>query len=760
MPLLFLQQWIPGEALHALGWTFLHSLWQGLLAAMLAAIIMMGTRKSTARLRYQLLCVVMTCFVVATFITFCYYWQLPVAAADVSLAGNTPIVTNTIGVSNTIIAGEDTGFMEKLSAWFDANINVVVIIWALFFFMNCLKLFTGLASVNRLRQYRTKKAPAVWEDKLPKLVASLGIKQKVVLLQSALVKVPVAIGILRPVVLVPIGLLMHLPAEQAETILLHELAHIKRKDYLVNLLQRIAEAIFFFNPALLWISSLIRIEREACCDDVVLAHTSQRRDYLEALVAFQEYTAPLPSYALGISNKKNLLLQRIKRIITLENRKAGWVERIVLLSGVLFLMAFTVIKQKADVKEDNNSESVNNAADYTGNQVQPSSVLQPQALPGVTFAGIEEAPAGIKKTAIPVEPARQLRLSSDRTRNISLSNLVYRDTPRVKVQPVIIQPISKTTYTIINHSYHKANDGETKETVTAIGPGGVKYFFLEEDGHLEKIKVNGRNIPENDFPKYKDVIQAISHELQAGRKASSKEVDKPVKGAEDQAKKIEEKMKKQIAKMENQAKENEKKMEGRSIKAEENDYREENKTRISDGKGGDGKVRIEEPRTGEDKPRIQKPRTDEEKKLKEKDKGAKPANDGITIQPRFDMQYRNTATFTAINTKGAVIEMKNDIKVEAKEWETEKKWDLQLNDKLFAARSINLFDKTDNKKETKTNTVQANTSANADGNTNGSPVNPRRKPFPGRKIFHKPPTSPDKPGVKEAPKPIRRKIVL
>lgn len=754
MPLLFLQQWIPAGALHALGWTFIHSLWLGLLAAMFAAIIMMGTRKSTAHLRYQLLCLVMSSFIIATFATFCYYWQLPVTTTDDAVAANATIITNVITSGSPVIVAENTGIVEKLSAWLDANMNVIVIVWALFFVMNSLKLFTGLASVNRLRQYRTKKAPAIWENKLPKLVASLGIKQKVTLLQSALVKVPVAVGVLRPVVLVPIGLLMHLPAEQAETILLHELAHIKRKDYLVNLLQRFAEAIFFFNPALLWISSLIRIEREACCDDVVLAHTTQRRDYLEALVAFQEYTAPLPSYALGISNKKNQLLQRVRRIITMENRKAGWAERLVLLAGVVFLMAFTAIKQQDAANEEIKAEPVSNAIDNASrNQLQSVRTLQSQTLPGATFiGGIQDNSFDeIKRTSIAVVPAKQLRLSpSDRTRNMSLSNLVYRDTPRVKIQPAIVQPINKTTYTITNHSYHKNKDGYSKESVTAIGLGGVNYFFLMENDKLEKIKVNGKNIAENDFQKYNDVFQAVSRELQTNSgKPSGEEMDKMLKKAEADVKIKEEYLKREMNRVESEMKELEDRIERNRVKTEEKKAKEENKVKVSDGRNGEGKTRIEVPRTDESKPRVnEQPRTPEGKKANE----GKPANEGTKTKPGVNISYtpnyNNTTTSQKTENKSGnrekskevAIELKQDIKIDANEWNAEGKWnadgkwDIDINSNFLVKSDNKLF------QGSRENLFKENKKA--------FDLKPRRAPD-APKVRHKPPKSPDEKNPKE-----------
>ena len=134
------------------------------------------------------------------------------------------------------------------------------------------------------------------------------------LLESAIVKVPVVIGLLKPVILLPLGLLSNLPPDQVEAVLLHELAHIRRKDYLVNLLQSFAEVVFFFNPALLWISSLMREERENCCDDVAISHIKNKKQFIHALVAFQEYAMHHPNEQRGdcLCRKEKLFVEPCK----------------------------------------------------------------------------------------------------------------------------------------------------------------------------------------------------------------------------------------------------------------------------------------------------------------------------------------------------------------------------------------------------------------------------------------------------------------
>ena len=328
----------------ALTWTFIHSLWLGLLAALLSAVIISCTRNAPARLRYNLLGMVMILFFASSIITFIIQWYSKANVATVSF-------TDTGGK----MAIDNAGLMDRFIAWVNVNSDIVMLVWLFFFLFSFLKLVTGLAGVNRLKHYKAHPVTAGWKEKLEQLQLVIGVRHSVALLQSEMVKVPMALGIFKPVILLPLGLLTNLPPEQVETILLHELAHIRRKDYLVNLLQHIVEAIFFFNPAIRWISFLVRQEREACCDDLVLANCTQKTNYLNALINFQEYSIGYGStYAMGISGKRHYLLNRVTRMITNKNKGINFIEKIALLAGVLFITGFSFITKKTDLASEPN----------------------------------------------------------------------------------------------------------------------------------------------------------------------------------------------------------------------------------------------------------------------------------------------------------------------------------------------------------------------------------------------------------------------
>lgn len=172
------------------------------------------------------------------------------------------------------------------------------------------------------------------------------ITRPVRLLESCLADVPVVIGHLRPVILAPIGLLSGLPAGQVEAILLHELAHIRRCDYLVNMLQRSAESLFFYNPAVWWISHVMRAERENCCDDVVVAISGDAREYAFALAALEQNRWPGREAALAASGGN--LMKRIRRLLYPTAGAAPWTPALAaIILATTAAIAFAAVPPKA-----------------------------------------------------------------------------------------------------------------------------------------------------------------------------------------------------------------------------------------------------------------------------------------------------------------------------------------------------------------------------------------------------------------------------
>jgi beta-lactamase regulating signal transducer with metallopeptidase domain len=334
---------IPDTILKALCWTLLHSLWQGLVLALVAGAVMVTTKKASSALRYNLLCSLLLLFLGVSGYTF--YRQLQQHTVSAPVLASVPTATMdesggrlVPGSAATTVHTLQNG-IETLVDYFNAHASVVVVIWFIVFMARFVKVLSGLVYAQRVRHYQTSAAPAQWQERLVSLLNKLQITRPVSLLESALIKIPMVVGVLKPVILVPVGMLTHLSPGQVESILLHELAHIRRQDYLFNLIQHLVDMLFFFNPALVWVSALIRGERENCCDDIAINETRSRRQLISALVSFHEYSEASKGFAVQFAGKENQVVRRVKRIVHKRNHSLNAGERFVLMSSILVLSA-------------------------------------------------------------------------------------------------------------------------------------------------------------------------------------------------------------------------------------------------------------------------------------------------------------------------------------------------------------------------------------------------------------------------------------
>lgn len=315
----------------AFSWMLIHSLWQGLLLAIVAGVVLMLTKRSSAVIRYNLVFAQLLLFILGCIFTFTWEWNSNELHSVVQpLAGdicnNVPFLTDTL-----------KPFTETCIRYFSANAPIILWLWFLFFIARSVRIMGGLVYVSRARYRNIYSPSAEWKDKIAVLSQKLQLKKAVSLLESGYVKMPLVLGHFKPVILIPAGLLAGLPASQIEAVLLHELAHIRRNDYFINLLQNITEAVFFFNPGLLWISSLMRDEREHCCDDIALAQTRNKREFIEALISFKEHALHGSNYAVAFPGKKDHLLQRVSRILYDRNHTLSGIEKVFFMAGIVVL---------------------------------------------------------------------------------------------------------------------------------------------------------------------------------------------------------------------------------------------------------------------------------------------------------------------------------------------------------------------------------------------------------------------------------------
>jgi uncharacterized protein (TIGR03435 family) len=295
------------NGIELLGATLLHFLWEGVLIAAIYALARRGAARP--EVRYLMACAALAAMAaspVATWVALRPWPPVAVAAGASLSAPHVP--SGEAGFRGALPGFLTAGYDGIPSAWLwwvAAGWSVgVVVFW--------LRLLGGWIIAERLRRRQVRPAPCQWQQAFDGLRARLRVSRPVQLLVSGLLRAPAVVGLLRPVVLVPVGALAGLPAEQMEALLLHELAHIRRHDYLVNALQSMVEALLFYHPAVWWVSGHMRSERELCCDDAAVAVTGDAQSYARALA---EVGAAGHSHYQAVAATGGSLATRVARLL-------------------------------------------------------------------------------------------------------------------------------------------------------------------------------------------------------------------------------------------------------------------------------------------------------------------------------------------------------------------------------------------------------------------------------------------------------------
>jgi beta-lactamase regulating signal transducer with metallopeptidase domain len=301
--------------IRSLGWTILHSLWQGALISGCLWLILKTINVAQARLKYHLSLAAMLLLAACFATTWIRQWQRlqSVVVYVTEKAGDSGVPTTHAVTAFPKTDGAELWMIHSFPQM-EKIFPALVAIYALGILLMIVRFSMGITYTYRLRNRNIHLPAAEIQQLFLALKARLDIHATIKLFLSSTAQVPMVSGFLKPVILLPVTMATGLTTLQLEAILLHELAHIRRQDYLINILQTIVETILFFNPFLWWISAGIRREREHCCDDLVLAETLQPLPYATALAALEAHRYASQPLALAASgNNKHQLFNRIKR---------------------------------------------------------------------------------------------------------------------------------------------------------------------------------------------------------------------------------------------------------------------------------------------------------------------------------------------------------------------------------------------------------------------------------------------------------------
>jgi beta-lactamase regulating signal transducer with metallopeptidase domain/uncharacterized protein YnzC (UPF0291/DUF896 family) len=323
------QQLIGNPYLTLLGWAFIHFIWQGALVLLIYLVLNALLRSSSANLRYLLGCstlLLMLGLPVATIWVIKTSPQWAESRRSFLQTGEAKLGTDTVlpltaqensSVPNLIqgASGEEARFpFYSYKGVFTSLLPWVVLVWAVGVLLLSLRFIGGLAFAQRLKRAEAGPLIQAWQERINLLSERLRISKPVQLCESVAVEVPAVIGWLRPIILVPASTLVGLNPNCLEALFAHELAHIKRYDYLVNLVQSAIEILLFYHPAVWWVSKQVRQEREHCCDDLAVSTCGNVTVYAHALVELEQLRITMPPLAVAANGGS--LLRRIHRLIS------------------------------------------------------------------------------------------------------------------------------------------------------------------------------------------------------------------------------------------------------------------------------------------------------------------------------------------------------------------------------------------------------------------------------------------------------------
>jgi len=336
----FINQLFSDSFFNAIGWTIFHSFWQGALITIVVGTVLLIFSSRSSRFRFNLSFIGLILIFTIVMITFFQVYQT-----------NENIYLNALVIQTSISADQVTEvydsaqqvnsekFIAAIKMFFSNNLSYIVTFWFVGMLIFSLKFLGGILYIEKIKTTQTIPLPEKWKSKIDELFLKVKLKKPVKIIQSAILNTPITIGYIKPVVLLPIGLISGFPSNQIEAIILHEFAHIKRNDFLLNVIQTIVETVLFYHPGVWLLSSIIRSERENCCDDFVIESTGDSLSYSKALYNLQNHIKLNSKLVLAANGNENQLYRRINRMSGQTKNKLSLGIKFVALLLVLTLIA-------------------------------------------------------------------------------------------------------------------------------------------------------------------------------------------------------------------------------------------------------------------------------------------------------------------------------------------------------------------------------------------------------------------------------------
>lgn len=345
--------WLPTIAIERLlertGWALVHSVWECAAVAIVLALVLRCLRSPGAR--YLAGCAALAACAILPVTTVLLLQARPpleqsMTAIDSSSGGGAPLFFNANESLNNSAPLETMTTPSVSDSW-SRLLPIAATIWFIGVVALSLRHVAGLLAIRRLRRGAIPLTDPAISQYMEQLLQRLQIRRAVKVAQSAAVQVPALIGWMSPLVLLPCSAISGLTPLQLRALLAHELAHVRRHDYLVNLLQTIVETLLFYHPLTWWISATIRQEREHCCDDLAAATVGSAHEYGAALAAMEQLRLP-GEFVLAANGGS--LLRRIRRLVKPEPRATSYWPLLLLVAVILTVTACSQMSQSPEAQ--------------------------------------------------------------------------------------------------------------------------------------------------------------------------------------------------------------------------------------------------------------------------------------------------------------------------------------------------------------------------------------------------------------------------
>lgn len=418
----------------AVGWSIFHSLWQGAIIYGILLLIAIAAPRLQPRLKHNLAFTAVCLIFIAYCITFFSIFKLP--ASTVNTTGTADIVLTTAYYPYS------GSILQQISSKAEYIFPYLAGIYAIGLTLQLLMLGMGYKRVLNIKNAVRFEVPSTWKASFERLVMQLNLRQQIGFYLSDQINVPLVIGYFKPVVFFPISLVSQLDIDQVEAILIHELSHIRRNDYLLNLIKTGIETLLFFNP-FIWLSGkFINIEREHACDDLVLKFTGNPMTYAHALLKLEILKdKSTPAFSMASTGKNQHLYQRIKRITDMKTNYMNVRQQMFVITlAIATVISMAWVKPSKAEKASSRTTYQTRTETLVSNNRQIPAPTPPPLAPIPPSVTVPKAPScTAEPPTAPPCPSMPLPIAAPAAISIKAPiNYAYQDTTKKKLKYTIV----------------------------------------------------------------------------------------------------------------------------------------------------------------------------------------------------------------------------------------------------------------------------------------------------------------------------------